>query len=504
MHMILALLLFISTGLPSSVVAEVRIALVIGNGNYPSAPLQNPVNDARDISHTLKSLGFTVSTYIDADRRTMRQALREFGGQLKQADVGLFYYAGHGMQISGRNYLLPVQIDISSADEVEDESIAADAVLRKMQSAGNRLNIVILDACRNNPFARSFRGVELGLARMEGPVGTLIAYATAPGSVAADGDGQNGLYTQYLLQALRQPGLTIEQVFKKVRNGVRSATDGRQIPWESSSLTGEFFFLPMSRLATDPRPPQVKAGHLQIIANVPHATVIINNADRGRTDDRGVLNASDIVAGEADVMVQADGYAPTRQHVRLAAGQWRRLEVNLQPAEVLATLQKQGGKRQTAMQRSCLENRQALMAIQGEGGVNESVLSTLASAEAKKYGLKFITLSAAEQQLLQNNSLFTGNPDYSNLLHHYMVDYSLKITAVVRDAPIHALKTSMKTIYGDVSLELLALRSGKIIGTSSFSFREAGMDRQYVLQKHFRRHIDAAMSEITAQACAMQ
>ncbi len=374
-----------------------------------------------------------------------------------------------------------------------------------MQSAGNRLNIVILDACRNNPFARSFRGVELGLARMEGPVGTLIAYATAPGSVAADVEGRNGLYMQYLLQALRQPGLTIEQVFKKVRNGVRSTTDGRQIPWKSSSLTGEFFFQPSRRPQAAPQPPPVATGYLQIITIVPHASVVINDVDKGQTDDQGVLNAGNITGTEAEVRVQAEGYAATRQKVRLAAGQWRRLEVNLQPAgEAQVVLQKQGGNRQAPVLRSCLESRRALMTIQGEGGVNESVLSALVFAAAKKVGLKFVTLSAAEQQLLQNNSLSAGNPDYSDLLNHYTVDYSLKISAIVRNAPIHALKTNMKTIYGDVTLELLEPRSAILLASSNWSFREAGMDRQYVLQKHFRRHIDAALEEITAQACSMQ
>ncbi len=227
-----------------AVVAEKRIALVIGNGAYKDAPLRNPVNDARAIARTLQGLGFQVIQKENAGLKEMQEAIRVFGDRLKGGGVGLFYYAGHGMQVKGRNYLIPVNTDIQREDEVTYNGVDANLVLEKMDSAKNRVNLVILDACRNNPFARSFRSASRGLVPMEAPVGTLVAFATAPGSVAADGSGANGLYTQHLLAAMNQPGLRIEDVFKRVRAGVRKASGNRQVPWENTSLEGDFFFKP--------------------------------------------------------------------------------------------------------------------------------------------------------------------------------------------------------------------------------------------------------------------
>ncbi len=226
--------------------AESRVALVIGNGAYQEAPLKNPVNDARDMATKLRELGFQVIDRFDADRQTMRQALREFEQRLRQQrGVGLFYYAGHGVQLKGQNYLIPVGVDIRQEFEVPDEALDADAVLRAMESAGNELNIVILDACRNNPFTRSLGSAGPGLARMDGPAGTFIAYATAPGAISQDGnEGRNSPYTRYLLAAMSTPGLGLEQVFKRVLVAVERETGGAQIPWVASSLRGDFFFRP--------------------------------------------------------------------------------------------------------------------------------------------------------------------------------------------------------------------------------------------------------------------
>lgn len=224
--------------------AEQRVALVIGNGDYKFAPLNNSVNDAQDIAKALRGLGFQVTLKLNQDRVGMALAIRDFGNQIKKGGTGLFYYAGHGMQVKGKNFLIPVEADILAEDEVPYRAIDANELLAKMESAKNRVNLVILDACRNNPFARSFRSGSQGLAQMDAPVGTLIAFATAPGSVAADGSGRNGLYTQHLLTAMRQPGLKIEDVFKRVRQGVREESGDRQIPWENTSLEGDFYFKP--------------------------------------------------------------------------------------------------------------------------------------------------------------------------------------------------------------------------------------------------------------------
>lgn len=222
---------------------EQRVALVIGNGQYKHAPLLNPVNDAQAIAKALSRSGFKVMLKENAGRTEMQIALREFGDALRKGGVGLFYFAGHGVQMKGRNFLIPVDADIQREDEVAYNSVDASQVLDKMEAANNRLNIVILDACRNNPFARSFRSGAAGLAQMDAPVGTFIAFATAPGSVASDGKGQNGLYTQHLLRAILRPGMKIEDVFKEVRAGVRRDSNGKQVPWENTSLEGDFVFV---------------------------------------------------------------------------------------------------------------------------------------------------------------------------------------------------------------------------------------------------------------------
>ena len=220
------------------------MALVIGNSAYRDAPLKNPVNDARAIAEALKASGFVVTKLENATREQMVAALREFGNRILGGGVGLFYYAGHGMQVKGKNYLVPVNADIASEDEVAYNTLDADAVLAKMETAKTRLNLLILDACRNNPFGRSFRSSSQGLAQMDAPAGSFIAFATAPGHTAADGSGSNGLYTQHLLTQLHASGLKVEDVFKRVRASVMQESKGQQVPWESSSITGDFFFAP--------------------------------------------------------------------------------------------------------------------------------------------------------------------------------------------------------------------------------------------------------------------
>ena len=222
--------------------AELRTALVIGNAAYRSASLRNPANDARDMSAALQNLGFSVTTLIDADNQKMYQAIRDFGKDLARGGMGLFYYAGHGMQVDGTNYLIPIGANIQAEDEVRFNSIDANLVLSKMESAGNDVNIVILDACRDNPFARSFRSSSRGLAIVEAPTGSLVIYATAPGSVAADGTGKNGIFTESLLQHIRTPGIDVETMLRNVRKEVLQKTERKQTPWSSSSLTGSFFF----------------------------------------------------------------------------------------------------------------------------------------------------------------------------------------------------------------------------------------------------------------------
>ena len=223
---------------------EKRFSLVIGNGDYKNGPLENPVNDAKDMAATMKECGFKVLMEINCNRTEMRDAVREFGDMIKQGGVGLFFYAGHGLQVDGENYLVPLEADIENEYEIEDECLKVSSVLRSMEAADNRLNIIILDACRNNPFKSSFRSANRGLVKMDAPTGSILAYSTAPGSVAKDGKGRNGLYTSNLLKYMHVPGLSLEEMFKRVRIDVMVGSEDQQVPWESSSLTGNFSFVP--------------------------------------------------------------------------------------------------------------------------------------------------------------------------------------------------------------------------------------------------------------------
>ncbi len=238
----ISLLIVLLCSLYPTYAAGERVALVIGNAEYKVSPLDNPDNDADSMSAALEKLGFRVIKGKNLSRQKIRESIRKFGKALRTAEVGLFYYAGHGIQYSGENYLIPVNADIQEEFEIKDEAISASSVLRSMENAGNPVNVVILDACRNNPFAKNFRSSSRGLLSMDGPNGSLIAFATGPGNVAADGSGENGLYTQHLLKYMNEPGLKLEEVFKKVRIAVSAETDGKQVPWEKSSLTGEFYF----------------------------------------------------------------------------------------------------------------------------------------------------------------------------------------------------------------------------------------------------------------------
>jgi carboxyl-terminal processing protease len=235
----------------SSAIAEPRVALVIGNSNYGGeiGRLPNPVNDAALMAQALEQTGFQVIKITDADQKKMKRAIAEFGDKLVNAGpkaTGLFYYAGHGVQVQGKNYLIPVGADINKEADVNIESVTADDVMEQMDFAANTVNIIILDACRNNPIARSFRSAARGLAPMQSdPVrGTFIAYSTSPGSTAADGSGKNSPYSAALASAIVQPGVGIEEAFRNVRTKVMAATQDKQIPWDSSSLTAPFFFKP--------------------------------------------------------------------------------------------------------------------------------------------------------------------------------------------------------------------------------------------------------------------
>jgi hypothetical protein len=219
-----------------------RLALVIGNASYQVSPLKNPENDANDVSQALKESGFTVIDIRNGSLGKMRQAIRQFGDMLVDHDVGLVYYSGHGVEVNGKNYMLPVNADIQREDEVADQSVDVGLVLEKMATANKAVNILILDACRDDPFGRGFRSRSKGLAVLDAPRGTLIAYATSPGRVADDGQGRNSPYTRNLVRYMKVPNKPVEAMFKDVRRAVQQDTKGAQTPWENTSLSGDFFF----------------------------------------------------------------------------------------------------------------------------------------------------------------------------------------------------------------------------------------------------------------------
>jgi hypothetical protein len=224
--------------------SEKRVALVIGNSNYKYNPLKNPGNDAEDIAKELKNFGFEVILKKNINRREMAGAIKEFGKKIRNGGVGLFYFAGHGVQIKGENYLIPLNEHIETEEDVEFEAIQAGRILAEMERAGNKMNIIILDACRNNPFESSSRNSLRGLARMDAPTGSLLVYSTSPGKTALDGENaRNGVFTESLLTELKtNPSVNINDLLINVRTRVISKTDSAQTPWESSSLTGKFYF----------------------------------------------------------------------------------------------------------------------------------------------------------------------------------------------------------------------------------------------------------------------
>jgi TonB family protein len=234
---LIACLLFLSLLLPLTAAAQ-RIALVVGNAAYTDRPLRNPVNDAQLMQTTLRELGFEVQVATDVDRRGLLGALRDFEARARGAEVALFYFAGHGAQVAGANYLIPLNAPIRGESDVPDEAIDAASVLRRIEDGRARAGLVILDACRDNPYPEANRSITRGLGRMSVPSGTIVAYAAAPGSTAEDGFGDNGTYTAALAKHLSMPGLDIKDVFDLTAQEVERLTGGKQRPREEIGLRG--------------------------------------------------------------------------------------------------------------------------------------------------------------------------------------------------------------------------------------------------------------------------
>ena len=290
-----------------------RVALVIGNSAYQEAPLPNAMNDGRDMAAALRELGFEVIPGENLERRAMEDAIITFGEHLQEGALGVFYFAGHGSQVSGVNYLIPIKAQITKEQHISSEAVPLTRVLQVMERAGDEVNIVILDACRNNPFLGSFRSVTRGLAPVLAPKGMLIAYATKPGDVASDGGGRNGLYTEALLQHIRMPGIEILDVFKMVGRTVIEKSANKQVPWINTSLYTDVYLTP-SALA--------EHGHLQVHVNVDAAHVRINGVEEGIARGEAPLRLRHLAVGTLTVRVEADSYEPLERPVTITANQW--------------------------------------------------------------------------------------------------------------------------------------------------------------------------------------
>jgi formylglycine-generating enzyme required for sulfatase activity len=322
-----AALLFLAVAiLAAGAQTEKRVALVIGNGAYSSTPLKNPANDAKDIAAALTDLSFNVTLLVDADRAAMEKAIKSFGTALRSSDAGFFYYAGHGIQVRGKNYLIPIGVEISDADEIPYSAIDAELVLAKMESAGNKVNIVILDACRNNPFPGSERSVDRGLAVVSRqPAGSLIVYSTAPGQTAQDGDGRNGLFTKYLLQYMSSPGLDVELMIRKVRDGVREETAGAQVPWSNSSLSSAGFVLAPGTARDEPAAPLAAAASAAPARGAASITVgatgtlAIDGFERGRVVSGATVTIDGLRPGNTNIEMRYDDGRSERLSVSVVA-----------------------------------------------------------------------------------------------------------------------------------------------------------------------------------------
>jgi len=344
-----------------------RVALVIGNDAYTSLPvLSNAVSDARAMSAALGKSGFQVTLVENAGRERLETEVQKFLDKLDRGDVALFYYSGHGLQLRGENYLAPVDLAARDGVQARTRSVNALEVLERMELAGADLQIVILDACRNNPYGG--RGEGQGLAPMKSTgKGTFIAYATAPGRTASDGVGKNGLYTEQLLGALQKPGLTLEEVFKQAAEAVMKASGGNQIPWTSSSVSGNFYFNgtfnlqmpapvagPAAPAKQDPLPAptlELRYGSLAVSSDQ-GGTLSVDGTAFGELQPFAVMNFPKLPAGPHWVRVEKPGFQPAEQQVMVMPDQRAAADlklVSLGTVPSLPTQQIPGGAVQTRL-----------------------------------------------------------------------------------------------------------------------------------------------------------
>jgi hypothetical protein len=328
-----------------------KVALVIGNSAYRNGPLKNSANDARDVGARLSELGFDAEVVLNGGRKQMAEGIDRFLNKLRTGDVALFYYSGHGAQIDGENYLIPVDFEGQNETDVRYDTHAAGRIQERMERSGAQLNIIILDACRDNPYRSSSRNAAGGLAAMNAGRGTFVAFATSPGRTASDNSsGRNGLFTQYFLDALRQPGLALDDVFNVVREHVDEASGGRQLPWTQTAVVGRFTFVASGSTPPAPRPnPNPNPDNR--IESGPATLVVESDADATFTVDAqpGIaLKAGQIrqitLSPGGHILQASAGGAAWRKVVEIRAGEQQAVVVELAKDVADAAIRRIEGK----------------------------------------------------------------------------------------------------------------------------------------------------------------
>ena len=341
-----------------------KIALVMGNNKYKEAPLKNPANDARAIGEALKQTGFEVTMKLDAGRAEMAAAVQAYVQELaKRKCVGLFYYAGHGLQLAWRNYMLPVDADIDTIADIQKQSVEVGGLLEGIGRAANPMNVIILDACRDNPFG-SLKGVDhKGLSQMDAPLSTLLAYATSPGNTASDGDGANGLYTENLLREIKVPEAKVEDVFKRVRLHVRRRSNGQQIPWESTSLEEDFYFVPPRALSTLGDEAAERERKQEMALREKRRAE--EETERKRKQEQALLEAK-LAAAEAERKRQQELALLEQQRIAEEAERKRKQELALKEAQRVADEAERKRREARALEEARLAEEEAARKYQQE------------------------------------------------------------------------------------------------------------------------------------------
>lgn len=341
-----------------------KLALVVGNSKYKEAPLKNPANDARAIGEMLQQTGFEVTVKLDAGRTELSAAVQAYVQELaRRKSVGLFYFAGHGLQLAWRNYMLPVDADLDTVADIPRQAVEVGGLLEGIGRAANPLNVIILDACRDNPFG-GLKGVDhKGLSQMDAPLSTLLAYATSPGNTASDGDGVNGLYTENLLKEIRVPEAKIEDVFKRVRLHVRRRSNGQQIPWESTSLEDDFYFVPPRSLSTLSAEEAESERRQEMVLREKRRAE--EKAERKHQQELALREAR-LAAEEAERRRQQELALLKQQHIAEEAERKRRNESALKEAQRVAEAAERKRREEQALREAKLAEEEAARKYQQE------------------------------------------------------------------------------------------------------------------------------------------